>query len=350
MTMALDAATKAFFAGKSVLVTGGCGSIGSVIVEELLTCGPKVIRVYSRDEGKHFDFQERLGVRPNVRYLVGDVRDKPRLVTAMKGIDIVFHAAALKHVPACEYNPFEAVKTNVLGTQNVVEAAVEAGVSHMIAISTDKATTPVNTMGASKLMAEKLVAAADSWNPNTTLACVRFGNVVGSRGSVIPAMVDSILIGREVRITDPAMTRFLMTIQEAVHLTLQACKDAEGGEIFIFRMPAVRLDELVDVVVEETCRRAGIKPGDITRSVIGVRAGEKMHEALFSEDELARTEERTVMYVVHSLDEYQRRGRRGWGEVDTSWLYSDKARLLNRAEMLALLDCAKVWERIRSFE
>jgi UDP-N-acetylglucosamine 4,6-dehydratase len=345
--MALDAETREFFRGKAILVTGGCGSIGSVIVQELLTCEPKVVRIYSRDEGKHFEFAERIGPRRDIRYLVGDVRDRPRLDVAMKGIEIVFHAAALKHVPACEYNPFEAVQTNILGTQNVVESAAERGVERLVSISTDKAMTPVNTMGASKLMAERLVAAADSWNPHTTLACVRFGNVVGSRGSVVPAMIDSILTAREVRITEPEMTRFMMTIQQAVHLTLRAARTAEGGEIFIFKMPALRLDDLVEVVVEQTCARTGIDPKTVKRATIGVRPGEKMHEGLFSEDELPRTEERQDMFVVHSIDEYARRAKAGWGDVDTSVLKSDTAPLLSKPEIALLLERAGVWGRLR---
>ncbi len=347
--MALDEATRKFFAGKSILVTGGCGSIGSVIVEELLACDPKVVRVYSRDEGKHFETAERLHQhKSKLRFLVGDIRDRARLDVALKGIQIVFHAAALKHVPACEYNPFEAVKTNVIGTQNVIEAAVGAGVSHLVAVSTDKAAQPVNTMGASKLMAEKLVAAADSWNPGTKLASVRFGNVVGSRGSVVPAMIESILTSGEVRVTDGAMTRFLMTIRDAVQLTLRACRESAGGEIFVFRMPAVRLSDLVDVIVEETCRRSGLASGAIQRSEIGIRAGEKMHEALFSEDEAARTEDRGELFVVHGLDEWERNGRKGWGQIDTDALLSDRAQLLDRQGIIQLLESAGVWERLRS--
>jgi len=347
--MALDDATRKFFAGRSILVTGGCGSIGSVIVEELLECAPKVVRVYSRDEGKHFETEERLHHhKSRLRFLVGDVRDRARLDVAMRGIDMVFHAAALKHVPACEYNPFEAVKTNVIGTQNVIESAVGAGVSHMIAVSTDKAAQPVNTMGASKLMAEKLVAAADSWNPGTKLACVRFGNVVGSRGSVVPAMIDSILASGEVRVTDGEMTRFLMTIRDAVHLTLRACRESAGGEIFVFRMPAVKLSDLVDVIVSETCRRSGLDPSAVKRQEIGVRAGEKMHEALFSADEAAWTEDRGELFVVHGLDEWERKGRSGWGEIDTDVLLSDRAKLLDRAGIEDLLERAGVWARLRS--
>ncbi|NUQ35129.1 MAG: SDR family NAD(P)-dependent oxidoreductase [Planctomycetaceae bacterium] len=345
--MALSEQARSFFKGKSVLVTGGCGSIGGQVVEEILKLEPKVVRVFSRDEGKHFDMQERLGNRKDIRYLVGDVRDRRRLNTAMKGIDVVFHAAAMKHVPACEYNPFEAVQTNVIGTQNVIQMAAERELPHLVAISTDKAMTPVNTMGASKLLAEKLVASADAWNPKTTMSCVRFGNVVGSRGSVVPAMIRSIVTQREVRITEPDMTRFMMTIQDAVHLTLNSCVDAEGGEIFIFKMPSLKLNDLVDVVIEETCRREKMSPTMIKRVIIGIRPGEKMHEGLFSEEELSRTEERRDTFVVHSMDEFLRRERKGWGDVDTAQLLSDKCKLLNKDEIKQLLDRAHVWDHIR---
>ena len=335
------------YKGKSILVTGGCGSIGGTIVEELLQCDPKVIRVFSRDEGKHFDMQERLGRQPQLRYLVGDVRDEGRLRMAMKGIDVVFHAAALKHVPACEYNPFEAVKTNVYGTQNVITRAVAANVPRLVAISTDKAMTPVNTMGASKLLAEKLVAAADGWNPETTMSCVRFGNVVGSRGSVIPAWIDSILTQGTVRITEPEMTRFMMTIRDAVHLTLKSGFEAMGGEIFIFKMPILKIADLAQVVIDETCARAGIDPSTVKLEQIGLRAGEKMHEGLISDEEVLRSEERDDMFVVHSLDEFERRERRGWGTVDVSELNSDQVEPMSREQIKAMLDKANVWNRIR---
>jgi len=345
----MDQATREFISGKNILVTGGCGSIGGTIVRELLKLDPKVVRIFSRDEGKHFDMQQELGPsETRIRYLIGDIRDRSRLHTAMRDVDLVFHAAALKHVPLCEYNPFEAVQTNVIGTQNVIMEAAERGVKRMVAISTDKAMTPVNTMGASKLLAEKLVAAASQWNPMTRLACVRFGNVMGSRGSVVPTMIRSILDKREIFVTDPAMTRFMMTIQQAVHLTFKASAEAHGGEIFIFKMPVLKLGDLVDVIVEDTCKRADIAVSDVKRHVVGFRPGEKLHEGLFSEEETTRTEEREDMFVVHTLDEYiSVNKRQGWGPVNTDLLLSDKAPLMSHDEIRQMMADAGVWEKIR---
>ncbi len=342
--MQAESSLKALFQGKSVLVTGGTGSIGSSIVKELLALEPKVIRILSRDEGKHFQMQEYYRGCEELRYLVGDIRDLRRLDTAMKNIDIVFHAAALKHVPLCEYNPFEAVQTNVVGTQNVIQTAVDRKVSRLVMISTDKAMTPVNTMGASKLLAEKLVAAADSWNPGTAMCCVRFGNVVGSRGSVIPTMIQSILRHQEVCITDPDMTRFFMTIQDAVGLTLRAAEAAQGGEVFIFKMPAILLRDLVQVVIDETCKRANLASSTVQKRIIGIRPGEKMHEGLFSEDEVVRAVEGDNMFTVHSLGRYAKKRQENWGKIDTDLLWSDKSQKLSQDQIRQLLERAKVWD------
>ncbi|MDX9703419.1 MAG: polysaccharide biosynthesis protein [Candidatus Auribacterota bacterium] len=290
------------FEGKKILVTGGAGSIGSEIVRSLLQYNPAVIRVYSRGESEQFDLQHELKRHNNIRYLVGDVRDKARLAKSFKGIDYVFHAAALKHVPACEYNPFEAVKTNVIGTENVIEVASEEGVSKVISISTDKACSPTNVMGATKLLAERLIAAANySQGTNDTIfASVRFGNVMGSRGSVIPLFYRQITQGGPVTITDPSMTRFMMTIPQAIKLVFEALRIAQGGEIFILKMPALRLLDLAEVMIEEIAPLAGFLPCDIEMKYIGSRPGEKLYEGLLTSGEAKLAVELDDMFILSS--------------------------------------------------
>jgi len=288
------------FKDKKIMVTGGTGSIGSEIVRRVLKYNPKVVRILSRDESKQFELEQEIEDLENVRFLIGDVRDKDRLNRAFEDIDIVFHAAAMKHVPACEYNPFEAVKTNVVGTQNVIDAALDNDVGKVITISTDKAASPINTMGATKLLAEKLIIDANFYKGHrkTVFSCVRFGNVMGSRGSVIPLFEKQIQNGGPVTVTDPEMTRFMMTIPRAVDLVFKATKKAQGGEIFIFKMPVVRLGDLAKVMIENLAPRYGHKPKDIQIDTIGIRNGEKMYEHLMNEEEAWYAYETDDMFVV----------------------------------------------------
>lgn len=288
------------FTNKKILVTGGTGSIGSEIVRLVLQYNPKVVRILSRDESKQFELEQEIGHLDNVRFLIGDIRDKSRLQRAFEGIDIVFHAAAMKHVPACEYNPFEAVKTNVMGTQNVIDAALDNDIEKVIAISTDKAASPINTMGATKLLAEKLIIDANFYKGSrkTVFSCVRFGNVMGSRGSVIPLFAKQIKKGGPVTVTDPEMTRFMMSIPQAVNLVFKATKMARGGEIFIFKMPVVKLGDLAQVMVEILAPRYGYKPEDIQITTIGIRNGEKMYEHLMNLEESLYAYETDDMYIV----------------------------------------------------
>lgn len=284
------------FDNKNILVIGGTGTIGQALVSKLIGYNPKVIRILSRDEFKQYQMQQKLGVHRNIRFLLGDVREKERVYKAMHNIDIVFDLAALKHVPSCEYNPFEAVKTNVLGTQNVIECAIENKVKKVIYASSDKAVSPTNTMGATKLLAERLIASADYWKGGSTpvFAAVRFGNVIGSRGSVIPLWKEQIIKNREITITDPDMTRFMMSIDDAVKLTLEACEIARGGEIFVLKMPAVRLGDLADAVIGNVGDELKVAREQISINYIGLRPGEKMYEELMTEDE--------YMYAVEYKD------------------------------------------------
>jgi UDP-N-acetylglucosamine 4,6-dehydratase/5-epimerase len=244
------------FEGKDILVTGGCGSIGSEIVRQLVGHGPKRVRVLDNDESGHWRLSQEID-SPILRNLVGDIRDRPRVDRAMEGVDYVFHAAALKHVPLCEYNPFEAVNTNVVGTQNVVDAAIYKGVQKFIGISTDKAVNPINTMGATKLLSERLIVNAPVGFSEIQVACVRFGNVLGSVGSVIPMFRQQISVGGPVTVTTPDMTRFFMTIPQAVRLVLDSARRMTGHEIFVLKMDVAKILDIAEVMIEALAPQYG---------------------------------------------------------------------------------------------
>jgi len=291
------------YTNKKILITGATGTIGQRLVRRLLQDDPAVIRVFSRDEHKQFKMQQALHeYNRSLRFLIGDVRDVNRLMRAMENIDYVFHLAAMKHVPACEYNPFEAVKTNVIGTQNVIQAAIASGVKKVLFTSSDKAIAPTNTYGATKLTGERLITAAElqKGSKDTVFHSVRFGNVMGSRGSVIPLFKAQILNRKAVTVTDPEMKRFMMTPSQAVSLMLKANEMAMGGEVFVLKMPVVRLADLVDVVVEETTRKYRISE-KIEIKIIGIRPGEKRYEEIMTEDEERNALETEDMYILPSV-------------------------------------------------
>jgi len=288
-----------YYKNKKILVTGGVGSIGNQLVRKLLTLDPKIIRVFDNNETGLFDLEQELNTK-KIRILIGDIRDKDRLVMAMDGIDIVFHTSALKHVPICEFNPFDAVKTNVLGTQNVLEAALINNVQKFINVSTDKAVNPTNVMGATKLLAERLTISANHYtgNKRTKLSSVRFGNVLNSRGSVIPLFKKQILSGGPVTITDKDMTRFIMDIPTAADLIIAAGELAEGREVFILKMPALKIIDLAQVMIHDLSLTHGFNPKDIKIQFIGKRSGEKLYEELMSEAETFRALENDDMYII----------------------------------------------------
>jgi FlaA1/EpsC-like NDP-sugar epimerase len=284
--------------GKQILVTGGCGSIGSQITKRALDQGADTVRVLENDEAALFELQQEIDDTSCLRTLLGDIRDRDRLRLAIEDIDIVFHAAALKHVELNEYNPFEAVQTNVQGTQNLVRAAIEEEVESFVAISTDKASNPTSVMGATKLLSERLVIAANAYkgHRDTEFSCVRFGNVLGSSGSVVPLFYDQITSGGPVTVTDPEMTRFLMPIDEAVDLVFSANKQMKGGEIFVFKMPTFDVGTLAETMIDAY----GPNPSDdIEIEIIGPRPGERMHEKLLSKDELQNTVEQSDMFIIY---------------------------------------------------
>ena len=286
------------FSNKNILVTGGTGSIGRGIVHKLLEYEPKIVRVFSNDEDGLFNLRQNFKDHSHLRFLVGDIRDKERLTMAADDVDFIFHAAALKHVPLCEYNPFEAVKTNVLGTQNIIDVAMGEEVEKVILISTDKAVNPINVLGATKLLAERLTISANYYMRKTVLSCVRFGNVLNSRGSVLPLFDEQIKKGGPVEITDPEMTRFVMTIARAIELVLRAAEIAKGGEVFIFKMPALRIVDLAAVMIEELAPQNGYEPRNIKVEIIGKRMGEKYDEELMTEEEARNAYEAEDMFII----------------------------------------------------
>jgi UDP-N-acetylglucosamine 4,6-dehydratase/5-epimerase len=288
-----------FYQNKIILVTGGVGSIGRHLIRRLLAYNPNSIRVFDNNETGLFDLENELR-SPKIRTFIGDVRDKERLMMAFDRVDIVFHAAALKHVPLCEFNSFDAIKTNVIGTQNVIEAAISCSVKKVINISTDKAVNPTNVMGATKLLAERLIISAAyyrGYHP-TVLANVRFGNVLNSRGSVIPLFRRQISQGGPVTVTDREMTRFFMDIPAAADLIIKAGMYSQGRELFILKMPTMRIYDLAECMIEELAPSYGYSPVDIRIDVTGIRDGEKLSEELMTEDESRHAYENEEMYVI----------------------------------------------------
>ncbi len=288
-----------FYKNKTILITGGAGSIGKEIVKKVIGYSPDVVRIFDNNETGLFDLEQDLN-SANIRLLVGDMRDKERLEMALEGVDIVFHAAALKHVPLCEFNPFDAVKTNILGTQNILRVALQNEVEKFILISTDKVVNPTNVMGATKLLAERLTISANHYKGHrkTVFSCVRFGNVMGSRGSVVPLFLKQIQRGNELTVTDPDMTRFIMSIGKAVDLILKAGRIANSGEIFILKMPSLRIKDLADAMREEFAPKFGYKPEEISIKIIGKRSGEKMHEELISGIECENVWENDELFII----------------------------------------------------
>lgn len=278
---------------KVILITGGTGSFGKKFTKIMLAeKQPKKIIIFSRDELKQHEMQIGEYNDSRLRYFIGNVRDRDRLVRAMHGVDIVVHAAALKQVPACEYNPMEAVKTNILGTSNVLEAALDAGVSKVLALSTDKAVSPANLYGATKLVAEKLVIQSNAYTAgsSTRYSCVRYGNVVGSRGSVVPLFLNQRASGK-ITITDDRMTRFWLSLEQGVHFVIKCIEQMEGGEVFVPKIPSTKVVDLAKAIAP-----------DAEIEIIGIRPGEKLHEDLLSNDEARHSIELEDMYVIQPAE------------------------------------------------
>lgn len=307
---------------KTLLITGGTGSFGKKFTKiALAEKQPKKIIIFSRDELKQHEMKTQGYDHPSLRYFIGDVRDRERLVRALHGVDIVIHAAALKQVPTCEYNPMEAIKTNIMGTANVVEAALDAGVKKVMTISTDKAVNPVNLYGATKLAAEKLTVQSNAYAAGTATrySCVRYGNVVGSRGSVVPLFLNQRASGT-VTITDERMTRFWLSLEQGVRFVMNCIEQMEGGEVFVPKIPSTKVVDLAKAIA----------PG-AKLNIIGIRPGEKLHEVLVSEDEARNTVERETMFIVKPPETLWKRdmhyegkplpgGFRFSSDTNTQWL------------------------------
>ena len=284
------------FENKTLLITGGTGSFGNAVLERFLDTDIGEIRVFSRDEKKQDDMRHHFQatkpeVAEKIRYYIGNVRDIDSVKDAMRGVDYIFHAAALKQVPSCEFFPLEAVKTNVIGTDNVLTAAIELGVESVICLSTDKAAYPVNAMGTSKAMMEKVVVAKSRTTKSTKICCTRYGNVLCSRGSVVPLWIEQIRAGKPITITEPTMTRFIMSLEEAVDLVLFAFENGESGDILVQKAPACTIETLARAVTEL------FAPGHEIRT-IGIRHGEKMYETLLTDEECEHAQDLGGFYRV----------------------------------------------------
>ena len=324
------------FDGKNILITGGTGSLGKGLTKRLLSYNVDSIRIYSRNENQQVKMQSEFNDR-RLRFLIGDVRDLNRLTRAMEDIDIVFHAAALKHVPVVEYNPFEAVQTNILGSQNVINASLEENVEICICIGTDKAVAPFNTYGATKLLMEKLFVAAsnyiDTARHKTKFLAVRYGNVLGSSNSVIPKFTEQIQSGKNITLTDPSMTRFTITMDQALELILTAIKKGHGGEVFVPKLKAYRLDTLKDAILDILKTSAKIEK-------IPVRPGEKFHESLINSEELRNTFEVNNLYVILDKQMHSETFSK-WNNLKETSLKnqysSDKVEILTKEKLIEII-------------
>lgn len=281
------------FEGKKILITGGTGSLGTALTRRLLDSNVDTIRIFSRNESKQVEMESKFNDE-RIRFLLGDIRDYERLLMAVENIDYVFHAAALKHVPKIEYNPFEAIKTNVIGSQNVIDACLKSNVKKVIAIGTDKVVSPLNTYGATKLLMEKLFVSANNYldakKHNTKFIALRYGNVLGSSGSVIPKFIDQLRSKKKITITDPQMSRFSITMDEALSFILKATEFGQGSEIFVPKMRAYTITDVKESLTDIF--------GDYGEEIIGIRSGEKIHETLINNDEIKYSWEYNDMYMI----------------------------------------------------
>ena len=336
------------FSDKTLLITGGTGSFGNAVLRRFVGSNLREIRIFSRDEKKQHDLRKRYA-SDKVKFYIGDVRDYPAVVTATRGVDLIFHAAALKQVPSCEFHPIEAVKTNILGTENVLEAAIANSVKRVICLSTDKAVYPINSMGISKAMMEKImVAKSRNAGPDTLMCGTRYGNVMASRGSVIPLFVEQIRAGRPLTITDPAMTRFMMSLDDAVDLVMYAFEHGRNGDIFVQKAPAATVETLARAV----CQILGKPEHEI--HLIGTRHGEKLFETLLSREEMASAEDLGRYYRIppdlRDLN-YEKFVERGDSKIaDSHDFHSHNAIRLELRGMQDLLLQLKFFQAIRRGE
>jgi len=334
------------FHNKKLLITGGTGSFGNAVLNKFLKSSISEIRIFSRDEKKQDDLRKKYNNK-KLKFYIGDVRDLSSLKSATKNIDYIFHAAALKQVPSCEFYPMEAVKTNIVGSENVINCAIECGVKKVICLSTDKAVYPINAMGISKALMEKVIIAKSRESKFTKICITRYGNVMTSRGSVIPLFVDQILSGKPITITDPKMTRFMMTLEEAVNLVIYAFKYGKNGEIFVPKTPSCTIDNLAKAIKDI------FNVPTYETKIIGTRHGEKLHEVLLSREELSLAK-KTKNYFVVSPDlrdlNYDNFFKKGREKISLSHDYnSNNTQILNLNSMKKLLLSISLLQKKISF-
>lgn len=324
------------FTNKTLLITGGTGSFGNAVLKRFLDSDIKEIRIFSRDEKKQDDMRHQLQ-NPKVKFYIGDVRDKRSVDNAMSSVDYIFHAAALKQVPSCEFFPIQAVRTNVFGTENVLDSAIQHGVKNVVVLSTDKAAYPINAMGISKAMMEKVAIAKGRQlgsNSETTICCTRYGNVMASRGSVIPLWIEQIKVGKNITITDPNMSRYMMTLEDAVDLVLYAFEQGKNGDLFVQKSPAATLNILAQALKE-------LYKSDNEIKVIGTRHGEKLYETLVTREEMFKAEDMGNYYRIPAdsrdlnYDKYFIEGEEDISKVEDYHSHNTKA--LDVDEMKKLL-------------
>jgi len=327
--------------GNTVLLTGGAGSVGRSLIPRLLDHDPRTLRILDSNESGLASLKSDISDK-RCRFFAGNVRDSDRLARAMSGVDIVIHTAAMKHVDICEYNPFEAVKTNGLGLQNVIDAAVDASVDRFVFTSSDKAVHPANTMGTTKLLGEKLVTAGNTYSGGSDidLASVRFGNVIKSSQSVIPLFTEQISEGGPVTLTDERMTRFFLTYDDVFDLVTGALEKTAGGEVFVYKMPAIRIVDLAEAMIETFGPQYGYAPEDVEIDVIGPRPGETFHEEVMTERESRRAYENGSMYAIlpEATDMRDPEPPEGFSEVSDLVLSSKNAEKLSKSEIVSLLE------------
>ena len=287
---------------KSILVTGGTGSIGTALVKKAISDKAKLIRVFSNDENGLYELESEFSNHKNIEYVIGDIQNEERVSEIVKGMDIVFHAAALKHVDRCEMNPLETINVNIIGTKNIAKAAQKENIQRMIFISTDKAVNPIGVMGATKLLGEKLISSEASHQSNTIFASVRFGNVFHTRGSILPRIERQISNGGPITLTNPDMKRFFMTKDDAVNLIVSATTHAKGGETFVLKMPLIRLEELFDAMKDILSKKYGYNPSAIKTKIIGTRPGEKLIEYLLTSFEMENVFETKDFFIIPPLN------------------------------------------------
>jgi len=293
---------KPLLKDKVVLVTGGTGSIGEAIVKRALTDGARLVKVFTNDENGLYELEEKFSQSKNLEFIMGDIQDKEMVSSIVKKTEILFHAAALKHVDRCEANPTTAIAVNIIGTKNLIKAALEENVKKVISISTDKAVNPVGVMGATKLLGEKLISAESLQNQsNTVFASVRFGNVFHTRGSILPRIERQIQQGGPIKLTDERMKRFFITKEEAVNLIMQAVKIAKGGETFVLKMQLLQLKDLFEAMKEILAPKYGFKPSQIKTKIIGIRPGEKLIEYLLTDFEMENVLETKELFIIPPL-------------------------------------------------